>query len=386
VSGNAGPVRGEDAEVRSGSPVLEVQGLVKHFGHGAHPVRAVDGVDLTIGEGEIVGLVGESGSGKSTVGRCVTRLTEPTSGTIAIAGRDVSHMSRRAMRDVRRDVHIVFQDPYSSLNPRMTIGAVVAEPLRQHGINRRERERRVAEMFERCGLRQTMRNKYPHELSGGQRQRVAIARALVLQPRLVVADEPVSALDVSVQASILNLIVDLQKDLGFSCLFITHDLPVVAFVSDRIAVMYLGHIVETATRQRLLSDPQHPYTQSLLSAAPAPDPRRRQERNRIILSGDLPSASSPPSGCNFHTRCPLAIEQCSAQVPELAERAVTGHLVACHLVGPDGAPKLLSPRAPRVGGDGANSSADPQSVSSAGLQAAAPIGRAAGSETTGEPG
>jgi oligopeptide transport system ATP-binding protein len=333
------------------NPVLVVRDLHKHFAGGSrlrggrHTVRAVDGVDLTIAPGEVLGLVGESGSGKSTVGRCIARLETPTSGTVELLGRDVSRISRREMRPVRRDVHVVFQDPYSSLNPRMTVGQIVGEPLRQHGEGeRRDRTRRVGEMLEQVGLREQMRTRYPHELSGGQRQRVALARALVLGPRLLVADEPVSALDVSVQASILNLFLDLQRDLGFSCLFITHDLSVVEFISDRIAVMYLGRIVETASRETLFADPQHPYTQALLSAAPVPDPADVRRRERIVLSGDLPSPSDPPSGCRFHTRCPVAVDSCATDSPPLTGVTAADHPVACHLVTAEsGRPRVATP-------------------------------------------
>ena len=329
-------------------PVLEVTGLVKHYqtgsrlGGGRSAVRAVDGVDLTIGRGEILGLVGESGSGKSTVGKCVSRLTTPTSGTVKLLGRDITTLSRSQMRPFRNDVHVVFQDPFSSLNPRMTVGQIVMEPLRQHGHGtRRERTATAAEMLERTGLSQDIRTRYPPELSGGQRQRVALARALVLGPSLVVADEPVSALDVSVQASILNVILDLQADMGFSCLFITHDLSVVEFISDRIAVMYLGKIMETTTRGELFRDPQHPYTQSLLSAAPVADPASGRNLERIILSGELPSPSEPVTGCPFHSRCPIAIAKCVTEVPPLAGITAPDHLTACHLVTAEsGAPDI----------------------------------------------
>lgn len=328
--------------------VLEVTGLVKHYDSGSRfgrirsVVRAVDGIDLTIGQGEVLGLVGETGSGKSTVGKCIARLTEPTAGSIKLLGREISSLSRREMRPLRTDVHMVFQDPYSSLNPRMSVGQIIAEPLAQHGKGtRRERERKAGEMLERCGLRQEIRSRYPHELSGGQRQRVALARALVLSPALVVADEPVSALDVSVQASILNLILDLQADMGFSCLFITHDLSVVEFISDRIAVMYLGKIVETTTQAELFRSPQHPYTQALLSAAPVPDPAKVRGMERIVLSGDLPSPSAEITGCPFHTRCPIAADVCRAVVPPLVGVTSPDHIVACHFVTPEhGAPDI----------------------------------------------
>ncbi|MFJ9034343.1 ABC transporter ATP-binding protein [Streptomyces sp. NPDC102274] len=322
--------------------VLEVTGLVKHYrgrsraGRRNGPVRAVDGVDLSIGQGEVLGLVGESGSGKSTVGKCVSRLVMPTAGDIRLLGTDISRMSRRRLRPLRRDVHVVFQDAFSSLNPRMKIGDIVAGPLRQHReSDTRERRRRVGDMLERVGFRAEMAARFPHELSGGQRQRVALARALVMGPKLVVADEPVSALDVSVQASILNLLLDLQHDMGFSCLFITHDLSVVEFISDRIAVMYLGRIVETASREELFAHPQHPYTQALLSAAPLPDPGHGRARERVVLSGDLPSQSKRIAGCPFHTRCPVAVDRCHRDVPALTGVTAGDHLVSCHLVTPE---------------------------------------------------
>lgn len=332
----------------SEQPVLEVRGLVKHYTSGSpfavrRIVRAVDGVDLTIGRGEILGLVGESGSGKSTVGRCVARLTTPTAGTIKLLGRDITHLSRRQMRPLRTDVHMVFQDPFSSLNPRMTVGDIVAEPLRQHGrATRRERTQRASEMLERTGLGAEIRARYPHELSGGQRQRAALARALVLRPALVVADEPVSALDVSVQASILNAILDLQADMGFSCLFITHDLSVVRFISDRITVMYFGRIMESASCEEMFANPQHPYTQALLSAAPPADPSLARDRQeRVILSGELPSPSTELVGCPFNTRCPLVVDRCLVERPVLAGITAADHLCACHLVTPeDGGPDI----------------------------------------------
>jgi oligopeptide transport system ATP-binding protein len=333
-------------EARTGGtatePVLEVSGLVKHYAAGGRGtvLRAVDGVSLTIGQGEVLGLVGESGSGKSTVGKCVLRLTEPTSGTIRLAGRDITHLSRRRLRSLRRDVHIVFQDPYSSLNPRFTVGRIIAEPLLRHGVARRATvAERVAAMLGKVGLGPEMRERFPHELSGGQRQRVGLARSLILEPKLVVADEPVSALDVSVQASVLNLIADLQRDMGFSCLFITHDLSVVEFLADRIAVMYLGQIVETGPRDRLFAAPEHPYTQALLSAAPVPDPAEQRRRSRVVLRGDPPSPVHPPPGCRFHTRCPVAVDRCRTEPPELTHRRMSDHhLTACHLVTPEGVP------------------------------------------------
>jgi oligopeptide transport system ATP-binding protein len=344
--------------VSANSAVLEVEGLVKHFHVGSQllggggTVHAVDGVSLRVGPGEMLGLVGESGAGKSTVGNCVARLLEPTAGTIRIRGVDVTHLSRREMRPLRREVHMVFQDPYSSLNPRMTCGQIVGEPLRLHRLARgRELDRRVAALFDQVGLRPELRHRYPHELSGGQRQRVGLARALSVSPSLLIADEPVSALDVSVQAAILNLLRDLQNDMGFSCLFITHDLATVEFLCDRIAVMYLGKIVEEAPTEELFAAPKHPYTQALLSAAVVPDPVAQRARTRIVLEGDVPSPLEPPSGCRFRTRCPLAAESAPASVEEEPPLRLVapGHLVACHLVGPGGeAPELIDLEAERV--------------------------------------
>jgi oligopeptide/dipeptide ABC transporter ATP-binding protein len=322
---------------------LEVRDLVKHFRVGAGiagggaTVHAVDGVSFELREGELLGLVGESGSGKSTVANCVMRLVEPTSGEIRLKGVDITHLSRREMRPLRRELHMVFQDPYSSLNPRMSCGDIVGEPLRLHGLAKgRARDSKVAEMFESVGLRSELRYRYPHELSGGQRQRVGLARALIVEPSVLVADEPVSALDVSVQASILNLLRDLQRDMGFSCLFITHDLATVEFLCDRVAVMYLGKLVELASRRELFRNPQHPYTQALLSAAVVPDPDVQRARRRTLLEGDIPSPLEPPSGCRFRTRCPLEPRSAPASTeeePPLLEFA-PGHHVACHLVAP----------------------------------------------------
>jgi peptide/nickel transport system ATP-binding protein len=325
-----------------GQPVLEVEELVKHFtlgrgvGKGGRVVHAVDGVSFSIGPGEVLGLVGESGSGKTTVGYCVNRLYEPTAGTIRLGGADITHLSRRALRPHRRQMHIVFQDPYSSLNPRMTCGQIVGEPIRLHRLARRsELDGRVGELFDAVGLRPELRFRYPHELSGGQRQRVGLARALSVSPSLLIADEPVSALDVSVQASVLNLLRDLQGELGFSCLFISHDLATVEFLCDRVAVMYLGKIVELAPRKELFARPQHPYTQALLSAALVPDPDVQRTRKRIVLDGDIPSPIAPPSGCRFRTRCPLEQESAprsTEEEPPLIDVTGQGHFVACHLV------------------------------------------------------
>ncbi|MBM7786851.1 ABC transporter ATP-binding protein [Tenggerimyces flavus] len=312
--------------------VLELEDLVMHFG----PVRAVDGITLSIGRGQVVALVGESGSGKSTVGRCVVRLLEPTSGTVKLHGNDITKLKRRALRPHRRDVAIVFQDPAASLDPRLTVGSIVGEPLRLLGLakDKMDRERKVADSLQTVGLRQELAHRYPHELSGGQRQRVSIARALAASPSLLVADEPTSALDVSVQASVLNLLADLQRDLGFACLFITHDLSAVEYLADEVAVMYLGQLVEHGPRDQIFTAPKHPYTQALLSAAPVPDPERQRGRTRVVLGGDIPSAVAPPPGCRFHTRCPVAIALCKTDVPPLRE--VAGRRVACHLVGEDG--------------------------------------------------
>jgi peptide/nickel transport system ATP-binding protein len=320
--------------------VLEVRDLVKHYrvgqgvtGGGAI-VHAVEGVSFELREGELLGLVGESGSGKTTVAHCILRLTEPTDGTIELKGADITHLTRRQMRPLRRELHIVFQDPYSSLNPRMTCGDIVAEPLRLHKLARgKTADKRVAEMFDVVGLRRELRFRYPHELSGGQRQRVGIARALAVNPSVLVADEPVSALDVSVQASILNLLHDLQRELGFSCLFITHDLATVEFLCDRVAVMYLGKIVEVASAAELFRNPQHPYTQALLSAAVVPDPKLQRGRRQKPLEGDIPSPLDPPSGCRFRTRCPFEERSRPRSTEEepLLQEVSTGHLVACHL-------------------------------------------------------
>ncbi|HUZ81119.1 MAG TPA: ABC transporter ATP-binding protein [Gaiellaceae bacterium] len=322
---------------------LEVRNLVKQYrvgggiAGGGSVVHAVDDVSFEVHQGELLGLVGESGSGKSTVANCVMRLTEPTAGEILLRGVDITHVSRREMRPLRRELHMVFQDPYSSLNPRMSCGAIVGEPLRLHGIAKgRELRARVDKIFDLVGLRAELRYRYPHELSGGQRQRVGLARALILEPSLLIADEPVSALDVSVQASILNLLRDLQREMGFSCLFITHDLATVEFLCDRVAVMYLAKLVELAPRDELFRSPQHPYTQALLSAAVVPDPDAQRARRRVVLEGDVPSPLTPPSGCRFHTRCPLeprSAPRSSEEEPPLTEFA-PGHLVACHLVSP----------------------------------------------------
>jgi peptide/nickel transport system ATP-binding protein len=303
-------------------------------------------VSLTVGSGEVVGLVGESGSGKSTVGQCAVRLDSPTAGTVHIGGVDITRLSRRRLRPLRKDFHLVYQDPSASLDPRMSVARIVGEPLLLHRMASGAALRdRVGELLDQVGLRPEMAERRPHELSGGQRQRVSIARALSVDPQLLVADEPTSALDVSVQASVLNLLADLQRDRGFGCLFITHDLAAVEFLADRIAVMYLGEIVEQAPAAELFDAPKHPYTQALLSAVPVPDPPVQRARQRIVLRGDLPGPVDVGVGnCRFHTRCPLAVEVCRTQAPQ--NRTLPGgrRQVACHLVADDGtAPDAAHP-------------------------------------------
>jgi peptide/nickel transport system ATP-binding protein len=317
------------------TPLLQVRDLVKHytagglFGGGAPPVRAVDGVSFEVGRGETLALVGESGCGKSSVGRTILRLQEPTSGSAVFEGTEVFSLDRTSLRRLRRRMQIIFQDPYGSLNPRMTIGAAVAEGIEIHRLaTGPEIGRRVAALLQEVGLDPAYARRYPHEFSGGQRQRIGIARALAVEPAFIVCDEPVSALDVSVQAQVLNLLADLQRDRGLSYLFIAHDLAVVRQIAHRVAVMYLGRIVESGPTEALLSAPRHPYTVALLSAVPEPDPNRR--RARIVLSGDLPSPSNPPPGCPFHTRCfhPARSERCRTETPVL--RAVGATAAACH--------------------------------------------------------
>ena len=321
----------------TGELILEVRDLVKHFEvggglFGGPPgvVKAVDGVSFGIRRGETLGLVGESGCGKTTTGRCILQLERPTSGQVIFEGRDLTKLGQVELRAVRRRVQVIFQDPYSSLNPRMTVGQIIAEPLGVHGIvpERRAREARTKSLLERCGLLPAMALRYPHELSGGQRQRVGIARALAMEPSLIVCDEPVSALDVSIQAQIINLLEELQAEFGLTYLFVAHDLSVVRHISDRVAVMYLGKIVEITDRKSLYDNPLHPYTKALLSAVPIPDPVVEAGRERTVLGGEVPSPLNPPAGCVFHPRCPIAIDDCRLAVPDLREIRPE-HRVAC---------------------------------------------------------
>jgi oligopeptide transport system ATP-binding protein len=320
-------------------PLLSVKNLVKRFPitggflqRVVDHVHAVDGVSFDIQPGETLGLVGESGCGKSTTGRCILHLIPPTSGEVRFEGRDTTHLERETHGDLCRDMQIIFQDPFASLNPRMTVGAIVAEPMIIHGLVKtaKERDEKVIQLLETVGLQPDHRRRYPHEFSGGQRQRIGIARALAVEPKLIVCDEPVSALDVSIQAQVINLLEDLQEKFNLTYLFIAHDLSVVEHISNRVAVMYLGRVVEIASSHDLYANPQHPYTEALLSAVPIPDPTVK--RQRIRLQGDVPNPINPPKGCHFHTRCPIKKDICSQQVPAL-KQGTDGHYVACHLRG-----------------------------------------------------
>ena len=319
--------------------LLDVRGLQMHFPVSkgvifqsrVGEIKAVDGVSFQIMRGETLGLVGESGCGKTTIGRCILQLLRPTGGEVRFRGEDLTQLSGRAMRPLRKELQVIFQDPYGSLNPRMTVGAIVEEPLIIHKIgDRNERKARMQELFEVVGLNPNMMDRYPYEFSGGQRQRIGIARALAVNPTFIVCDEPVSALDVSIQAQVINLLRSLQERFDLTYLFIAHDLSVVRHISDRVAVMYLGKIVEITGRDELYQDPKHPYTRALLSAVPIPDPVVEASRERIILTGDVPSPIDPPKGCSFHPRCPFAMDVCREITPVL-KQTTQGHSVACHL-------------------------------------------------------
>lgn len=344
VDNTASAVQASDS-VDGQQPLLDVRNLVMHFPltqgiifqKKVGAVQAVDGVSLSVKKGETLGLVGESGCGKSTTGRAILQLYKPTAGEVIFNGQDLTKLNSGDMRKMRRHLQMIFQDPYASLNPRMTVGSIVSEPMQIHNlVPKNQRNQRVQELLQTVGLNPYFANRYPHEFSGGQRQRIGIARALAANPDFIVCDEPVSALDVSIQAQIVNLLEDLQNEFGLTYLFIAHDLSVVRHISDRVAVMYLGKIVELADRNALYDDPLHPYTKALLSAVPIPDPAIEKGRERIILTGDVPSPINPPSGCHFHTRCPYVMDVCKRIDPILADQG-DAHFVACHLYAGSGA-------------------------------------------------
>ena len=328
---------------QTAEPVLKVDGLSVHFPihkgilrRQVGAVKAVDEVSFDVKPGETLGLVGESGCGKSTTGRAILRLVNPTAGRITLEGRDITGVEGDALRALRPRMQMIFQDPQASLNPRMTVGSIIAEPLDEHlKLSRQDRRAKVKALMDQVGLREDFADRYPHEFSGGQRQRIGLERALALDPAFIVCDEPIAALDVSIQAQVVNLLEDLQSRLGLTYLFISHDLSMVRHLAQRVAVMYLGKIIELAPRERLYSVPQHPYTKALLSAVPVPDPERESQRRAQVLEGDVPSPANPPSGCRFRTRCPLAVKRCAEEVPEfreIAPKTAPGHFAACHLV------------------------------------------------------
>jgi oligopeptide/dipeptide ABC transporter ATP-binding protein len=353
----------------NGSPLIEVRDLVKHFPitqgivfqRQIGAVKAVDGVSFDVERGETLGLVGETGCGKSTTARLIVRLLDPTAGEILFDGEDIARRKGDALKQLHREIQMIFQDPYSSLNPRKTVGSIIGEPFAIHGLltTEGERKKRVQDLMDRVGLNPEHYNRYPHEFSGGQRQRIGVARAIALEPKLLVADEPVSALDVSIQAQVLNLLRELQRDMGLTLIFIAHDLSVVRHMCDRVAVMYLGKVVEVASSEALYTFPRHPYTGALLSAVPVPTPTRGERRERQLLTGDVPSPANPPRACRFHTRCPKAQELCSQEEPPL-ELKGTQNLVACHFPLSEAEVKVRRPEAVAAGDASSNARGGPQ--------------------------